>query len=77
MIRVKLARTIHDIYFSIGDIVYLKTDQQQEERIVVGICLRPTGVSYCLMCGLTESWHYGMELTTEKDVLKAIDAAPQ
>lgn len=77
MVKVRLARTVHDIDFSIGDIVYLRTDTHQEERMIVGICLRPTGVTYCLMCGLTESWHYGMELTTEKDVLKAIDAAPQ
>ena len=66
----------YSVEYAIGDLVYLRTDPQQEQRIVTAICIRITGVSYCLMCGLTESWHYGIEISKDKDILKAIDSAP-
>jgi hypothetical protein len=58
--------------FELGQIVYLKTDRNQFERIVTGISIRRGGVSYALTCGIQESWHYDFEMVTEKNVLIAI-----
>jgi hypothetical protein len=49
----------------LGQIVYLKTDPSQLERIITGILLRQTGKEYYLSLGETESSHY--EITLEKD----------
>lgn len=57
--------------FEIGDMVYLKTDMEQHSRIVTGINIRENGILFCLMFTTTESWHYGFELTKERDVIKA------
>lgn len=62
----------HNIKFSIGQDVYLKTDNMQKERIVTGITLRPNnGVTYCLSCNEEDSWHYDIEINKERDILKA------
>lgn len=62
----------YNIEFNIGDMVYLKTDNEQNERIVTGISLRPNfSVTYCLALGTNESWHYGVELSLDKDIIKA------
>ena len=62
----------HKIEFSIGQSVYLKTDREQQERMLTGISLRPNrSVTYCLALGSTETWHYGIEIDSERDVLKA------
>lgn len=56
--------------YNIGDKVYLETDAEQNIRIVTGLNVRKTSVSYNLSCGVYESTHYDFEITTEKDVLK-------
>jgi hypothetical protein len=53
----------------IGDTVYLKTDKDQCKRMVTGICIRPQGITYALVCGTNESWHYEFEITSDVDVL--------
>lgn len=58
--------------FEIGQIVYLKTDPEQNERIITGIMVRPTMLIYYIAFGMNETTHYDIEITTEKDVLKAI-----
>lgn len=64
--------TGHKIDFQIGQPVYLKTDVEQHERMVTGIYLRPNrGITYALTLGTTETVHYAMEISTERDVLKA------
>lgn len=63
---------MNNFEFNIGDIVYLKTDKDQSERMVTGIMIRPNNIIYCLMCCTSETWHYGMEITKEKDVLKSM-----
>lgn len=64
--------TGHKIEFEIGQIVYLKTDNEQQGRMVIGISLRPhRSVTYCLALGTTETWHYGIEIDDERDVIKA------
>ena len=66
-------QTGHEIEFQIGQIVYLKTDGQQTERMVTGLSLRANNsVSYCLALGATDSWHFGIEISSEKDTLKAV-----
>jgi hypothetical protein len=62
-----------DPLFDIGSIVYLKTDNNQHQRIITGFCIREGGiVSYEVSCDERSSWHYGFELSHEKDILKTI-----
>lgn len=63
----------HNIEFNIGQIVFLKTDNDQHERMVICISLRPNNsVTYCLAIGNSESWHYGIEISDRIDLLKSI-----
>lgn len=58
--------------FELGQLVYLKTDNEQSARMVTAISLRPNqSVLYCLSLGSTESWHYGIEIDAQRDVVKA------
>lgn len=61
----------HILYFDIGDSVYLRTDPEQAERLVTGINVRESGISYAVTCGANESWHYAFEMTKERDIVKA------
>ena len=62
----------YDIKFRIGQVVYLKTDGQQQERLVTGINLRPQkSVTYCLALEDKESWHYSLEINSDRDIVKA------
>lgn len=61
----------HKILFEIGQIVFLKTDDDQTERMVTGINLRPNNsVTYGLAISSQESWHYDIEISDEKDMVK-------
>ena len=60
--------------FNIGETVYLKTDNDQKERVVTGIQISPLGLLYRLVNGTTETWHYNMEINRERNVLKKMDA---
>ena len=57
--------------FNIGDMVYLKTDPEQLERMVYAIDIRQTGLLYSLCCGTSTSNHYDFEMTTDKDIVKS------
>lgn len=63
-----------EIQYDIGDVVYLKTDTEQYERIVVGITIRPIGIVYQLAYEDDESSHYEIEMSDTKDVLKTMYA---
>ena len=64
--------TGYNIEYNIGQIVYLKMDNDQYARMVVGISLRPNrGVTYCLAFGTSETWHLGIEIDDERDIVKA------
>ena len=52
-----------DIQFNIGDLVYLVTDPYQYPRIITGIFLRKTLVSYELSLGENLSAHFDFELS--------------
>lgn len=56
--------------YNIGEVVFLKTDKEQSERIVVMIqVFGPNDISYELRCGTSSSIHFGCEITREKDIL--------
>jgi len=55
-----------------GDILYLKTDPDQCERIITGKLERPGTFLWELTCGTMISYHYDFEVTAEVDVLKKI-----
>lgn len=57
--------------FQIGQIVFLKTDREQFERIITGICIRMNGMSYELSFGNSTSWHFDFEISIEKNILIA------
>ena len=58
--------------FDLKQIVYLKTDKEQLERIITGINIRPCGVIYRVNYAEMESFHYDFEMTKDKDVVKSI-----
>jgi len=58
-----------DTKFKLGDTVYLQTDIEQQKRLVTGINIRPGGLVYLLNCGVTESYHYDLEISEEVNVL--------
>lgn len=57
--------------FDLGQIVYLKTDNDQSERMIISISVRQGGILYELSFGSVCSWHYEMEIMEEKDILKS------
>ena len=60
---------IIDTNFNIGDVVYLKTDNDQKKRLVTGFTIRKNTTLYILSCDVTESYHYDFEITCDVDVL--------
>jgi len=62
----------HKLEFQIQQTVYLKTDKEQKPRLVTGITLRPfNSVTYGLTEATCENWHYGFEITEERDLILA------
>ena len=59
--------------FNIGDIVYLKTDPDQYERIIVGFEITTRGLMYILNYISSQSYHYEFEITGNKNILKQLD----
>lgn len=60
--------------YDLGDMVYLVTDPDQKERMVVSIEIRPNSVMYNLVCAEQNSWHYEMEMQVEKDLVKSFES---
>jgi hypothetical protein len=60
------------IEYDFGQRVYLKTDTEQVERMVIRVSIIPHGIIYTLACGEIETSHYPIEITAEKDILKTI-----
>lgn len=59
--------------YDLGDIVFIKTDTEQYPKQIVQIKVDPNGVLYELQNGGFTSWHFDMEFTREKDILKLLD----
>lgn len=55
--------------YKIGEILYLKTDGDKKARIVTGIQFSGPSVFYRLACGTSESWHFDVEISREKEFL--------
>jgi hypothetical protein len=57
-----------EVNHQIGDIVYLRTDPEQQARIITAYMVTPREVMYEVACGVMTTPHYEFELSTEKDV---------
>jgi hypothetical protein len=55
--------------FEIGQIVYLKTDKDQYQRIVISILISARGLMYDLCAGETLSTHHEFEIQSEMNEL--------
>lgn len=55
--------------YEYGQIVFLKTDPEQQARMVTAFKVCPTGIIYFISFGTLETQHYDIELTDEKNVL--------
>ncbi len=55
--------------YSLGQIVYLKTDTDQRPGIIIGICIRPGGLLYDIQRSTSSDWYYAIELSATKDIL--------
>lgn len=63
-----------DNKFEIGQEVYLKTDKDQNKRIVTGIEISQNNtIMYKLVCHSTETWHYDFEIMNERDILLSLN----
>ncbi len=60
----------YQLKYSIGDSVYLKTDNDQLERLVTGILIRENGVMFELSQSNTSSYHFSFEIARDRNVLK-------
>lgn len=60
--------------YNIGDTVYLRTDPEQLEYIICGYSVsgENLNVQYCLRSGTEETWHYGIEISKQRDELKRV-----
>ena len=58
-----------DNKYEFGQIVYIKTDQDQKPRMVTSINVRPGYIEYQLNLGTDWSWHPEYAISEEKDVL--------
>jgi len=66
-----MKRITIELEFEIGQIVFLKTDIDQRQRIVTGINIRPlNSITYTLSVGDNdETAHYGIEINGNRDVV--------
>lgn len=61
--------TEHDI----GEIVFVKTDEEQRERMITEISIKsPNFVLYLLSYGVNNSWHSDVEISKELDLEKKL-----
>lgn len=59
---------IHQTQYTYGDTVYLKTDPEQNKRMVTSLTLWPGGSAlYEVVCGTETSSHYDIEMTAQPD----------
>lgn len=61
--------------YELGQIVFLKTDPEQEERIITQIKFGANNsVTYYLAFGAeSETQHYDIEMSATKDLMKALN----
>lgn len=52
-----------EVLFQIGQIIYLKTDIDQAQRLCTGIMIRERGIMYLVGLNGSETYHYGFEMS--------------
>jgi len=57
--------------FDLEQVVYLKTDIDQRQRMVTGMCIRGNNLTYELSFGDRATWHQEIEIAETADILKA------
>ena len=55
--------------FEIGQIVYLRTDKEQYQRIITAITIRETGLVYTIAIEMAESYHMEFEISSDLNTL--------
>ena len=58
-----------DNKYDIGDIVYLKTDEDQSMRIITSITVCINSLIYSLSLASQETQHYDFEISKEKQLI--------
>lgn len=58
-----------DNVYAIGELVYLKTDPDQDQRLITGIIVRATSLIYELSLADRASNHYDFEIVKEENTL--------
>jgi hypothetical protein len=62
--------TVINHEFERGDVVFLKTDPEQNPALVCGLCVYKEGeVMYEIIKGTITSKHWAFELSSEKNIL--------
>ena len=61
--------TLLETKYELGQIVYLKTDTEQQKRMVKQICFAAKGMEYNLVCGTVSTWHSDFEITDKENIL--------
>ena len=60
----------YETKFAIGQIVYVRMDKEQTERLLLEIRITPGSVIYSVSDGYSISEHYDLELSHERDMVK-------
>lgn len=58
--------------YKLGQIVYLITDTEQSERMVIAILIEQGSVTYKLANGAAHYWATEIEISTDRDNLKSL-----
>jgi hypothetical protein len=59
--------------FDIGQIVYLKTDEDQKPRMVTELKISANrGIMYALSAGASDTYHYAIEISETKNIIELL-----
>lgn len=58
--------------YDLGQLVYLITDSEQLDRMITGIKVNPNGLVYTLAQGVNETYHFEIELSSRRNIVKAL-----
>lgn len=58
--------------YGLGQLVYLITDSEQLDRMITGIKVNPNGLVYTLAQGVNETYHFEIELSSRRNIVKAL-----
>jgi len=57
------------VAFEIGELVYVKTDTEQKQRIVVALFVQQGSIKYLVACGTEDRYYFDFELAEIKNEL--------